>query len=288
MIDIFSELDKKFNIVAKTKNLSQYLNDEQEFNFRGNEKTFFELFAIAFHKWPLNDNYANLESMVEDLEIATITKGYDDELYVEFVLTNEIQCYKFLQLVKNAVKFMKLEYKTFGYNEVFDAVENKIDSIVQKANLDFILDQQKGYYKLIENKPMVRQIAEQTNEEIAYRLYEYNALENKMNKYKKKEILFFLATYTESITKSYKKSQGDIHDLYDSLDFALNKFNVRHDNTKGKKKVNYTSKLTDVEQINLYDKIYDLFLGVLNIQNTTKSLKDIMELKRKFDTKELD
>lgn len=293
MIDIFEELDKKFNIIDKTNNLSDYL-ERKNYYWDGYYYTFFELFENSFHYWDLNDNYPSLVSMLKDLEIiSAMGNDYDHYSFNEhssmltFFFIDEIHCYKFLQLIKNALEFLKVKYKHCGFENQFIIVDNKVKQIVSKVNLDFIFDNEKGYFKLVENKPLVREVAEKTNnKEIAYRLYEYNLIDNKTNLEKKKEILLYLATYTEHITKNYKKKAGDIYELYDNLDFALNNLHIRHDNKKPQKN-SYVSKLTDAELIELYDKVYDLFLQVLTIENTAKSLDDIKSLKKQFDTKQL-
>ncbi len=287
MIDIFAELDKKFKIVEKTRNLSVYLQEEEEYNLYGNHKTFFQLFYIAFHKWEHNDNFEDLADMVEKLKIAKVERGYGykRDVTVKFIINNIIQSCKFLQLVKNATIFLRKEYSLLGSN-IFDAVDNKINVIVQKANLEFVYDEKRKYYKLIDNKPLMKELAERTDKELAYRLYEYNASDNKQNIDKKREILLYLGTHTESITKG-NKSTGYLSKLYDTLDFALNNLHVRHDNKNLKKSKNFIVNLTKSDQIQLYDKIFDLFLAVLIINNTSKSLEDIIDLKNKFDHKVL-
>ena len=226
-------------------------------------------------------NFKDLGEMLEALDIAYVSREYDARLHIRFKIGNEEQCYRFLQLIINAVKFLQDENNWYSALKV---VEFKVKDIVQKANLDFLFDNDLGYYKLIENKPLVRQIAERTNGKLAYKLYEYNAIDNRQNAEKKRSILLYLADYTEPITKGYNRA-GDIGNLYKVLDFALNNCDVRHNNKEGSKKNNFVSELTDEQLVEVYDRIFDLFLQVLSIENTSKSLDYIEEIKDKFDQK---
>ena len=283
MIDIFAELDKKFNIIEKTKNLSRYLTSEYVFIVNGHFESFYDLLQKSFHNWHLNDNYNDLDSMLIDCGIGY--RHYDimyGENVVDLLIKNEKQCYIFLQFHMNALEFLKKEYERFGLFKEFASVETKILSIVNKANLVFIYDTQKRYYKLCENKPLVREIAQNTDKTCATLLYEYNDIEIKDNIDKKKSILVNLATYTEPITKSYTKKSGDIYDLFDNLDFALNNFNIRHNNLKGKNKNDYLLTLNEKQWIELYDYTYDLILATLCQNNTQASLDKIKELRSKI------
>lgn len=288
MIDIFKELDKKFNIVEKTQNLSWYIVEEKEFNYYGNYYTFYELLCRYFHYWELNNNYRNLYQMLLDMQIVECEENdvLDDDIF--FTINNEIQCYKFLQFLKNSLSFLEKSFKG-QYKSIFSALENKILAIISQANLDFYYEESKGYYKLIESKKLVREIADKSSEAVAIRLYEYNTVENKNNLEKKKEILIYLATITEPITKSYNKKikSGDIHDLYHILDFALNNLHIRHDNKTGTKKKEYVANLSDEKLIKIYDQVYDLILEVLSIEYAKDSLSALTEVKDKFDKKNL-
>lgn len=283
MIDIFAELDKKFNIVNKTRNLSRYLTSEYVFNVNGSLESFYQLFQNSFHNWHLNDNYSDLDSMLVDSGIGY--KHYDfvyGEDVVDLQTDNEEQCYIFLQFHMNALEFLKEEYKRFWLSKEFASVENKILSIVNKVNLSFIYDNQKKYYKLCENKQLVREIAQNTDEHIARLLYEYNSVDIKNNIDEKKSILVNLATYTEPITKAYTKNSGDIYELFDNLDFALNNFHIRHNNLEGKKKKDYLLTLNEKQRIELYDATYDLILATLSQSQNQASLDKIKGLKSNF------
>ena len=249
MIDIFEELNKKFNIVEKTRNLSNYIIEEKEINLYGNYISFYDLLDRVFHYWELNNNYKNLDDMLCDMQILNHEEVYylnDCSDTRNFIIKDEMQCYKFLQFLKNSLNFLE-KYLKNNYKEIFNALEIKIKSIVNQVNLDFTYDQSKGYYKLIENKQLVREIADKSCKDVAIRLYEYNAIDNKNNLEKKKEILFYLATITEPITKTYKKKAGDIYDLYHILDFALNNFHIRHNNKSGKNKKELVARMSDEE-----------------------------------------
>lgn len=292
MIDIFKELDKKFNLINICNNLCDYVSKEKPFISGCQSTSFIEIFEDMFHFWPLNKGYNNLDEMLIDIGIKEEVDYPYQKKYGVYTIETEEQCYKYLQFLKNAVEFARHTNKgsyCSNYELVYEAILAKIDFIMNKLNMRFVLNNNEKYYKITENKPLVREIASKSNEEIAIRLYDYNAIENKNNLEKKKEILVYLATITEPITKSYNKKikSGDIHDLYHILDFALNNLHIRHDNKTGTKKKEYVANLPDEELIKIYDQVYDLILEVLSIEYAKDSLSALTEVKDKFDKKNL-
>lgn len=282
MIDVFAELDKKFDIVKKTRTLCNYLTDEYVFFIYCKYSTYFKLLYKSFHKWELNRGYSDLNDFLVDAGVAIKLDLTNKDVDIRFSINNEDDCYVFLQIIKNSLEFMYTEYNELGCDSLFKAIEGKINYIIEKVNLTFIYDEQKKYYKLIENKPLVREIAQNTDIVCASLLYEYNAVGIKDDVDKKKEILVNLATYTESITKSYINTSGDVYELFNNLDFALNNFHIRHNNLDGKNKKDYLLTLNEKQRIELYDATYDLILAVLNQNQTRVPLEKIKRLRSNF------
>lgn len=281
MIDIFAELDKKFNIVDKTSNLCEFLVQTYHFEIGFDTKTFYGVLKENFHGWHLNNNFKNLDDMLGELSFAKLI-GPKYERKISFIIKDENDCYAFLQFIKNANEYLLKKYSTKRVESEFRAVNDKINNIIERVNLKFIYDEQKKYYKLVENKTLVREIAQNTNATCASLLYEYNAVEIKDDVDKKKAILVNLATYTEPITKAYTKNSGDIYELFDNLDFALNNFHIRHNNLEGKKKKDYLLTLNEKQRIELYDATYDLILATLSQSQNQASLDKIKGLKSNF------
>lgn len=279
MIDIFAELDKRFDILEQTANLGTCILTKDDFEEGYQYKTFYSVFDDIFDMWPLNNNFVYLDDMLKELKLLETT-NYDT---IRFYLQDEQSCYAFLQFFKNAFSFALDHFiKNQRYTQRIRGLLNKLDTIADKANLQFIYYRDKQYFKLAEIKSLTKSIAEKQKPEIAVKMYEYHLLDNKNNIAKKREILLALAHETEVITKTYTKTSGDIYDLYDNLDFALNNFNIRHNNVDGKKKQDAFVQLNDTEVLELYDYTYDLIVAVLNQNATTESLNKISNIRTKF------
>lgn len=279
MIDIFAELDKNFNIIEKTANLATCILTKEDFDTGFEHKTFYDVFDDIFDMWPLNNNFVNLDDILINLKL--LQKG--DRGTIRFYLEDEESCYRFLQFFKNAFSFALQYYLKYpAYIKRINGFINKLDNIADKANLQFVYYREKQYHKLAEIKPLTKSIAQKQKTNIAIKMYEYHLIDNRNNVSKKKEILLTLAHETEAITKAYTKTSGDIYELYDNLDFALNNFNIRHNNIEGKKRKEFTANLKEPEMIELYDYTYDLIVAVLNQNATIDSLEKIKLARTKF------
>ena len=73
----------------------------------------------------------------------------------------------------------------------------------------------------------------------------------------KKSILKSLADYFEGKKKLIKLANSS---LENNISFALNNFNIRHNNKSGANSDDFINNITDDELLKLYDEIYFLML----------------------------
>lgn len=281
MIDIFELMDKKFGLKSKTKNLAKYIYEERIFPWGYNKITFYELFSGIFHIWKYNNCYMDLNSMLKDLEIIEFE---DSNMFgkngPDFKLNTNIDCCVFLQFLINALKFAKKCYKGYNYNIQFDTIEVKINYIMDKMNYQIIYSD--GYYKIVDSSPIVRKVAECSDEETAYKLLSYNEVDNVNDIEHKRQILNYLANITEPITKGYDKKSGDKYELYNNLDFALNNLNIRHNNKQGKNENDFIKNINNSDLMDCYDDIFNLIVCVLALNNCEQSYINIAKIREKL------
>ena len=265
MIDVFKELDNKFDLFKQINGLSNLLSRETRY------------FSDTFD-WHFNHNYFrdwHLSSGMMSLYELKQALGLQDDSYYP---TNEYDAIRYLQCSFNVVNFASQKLRKYvDYTEFFSFCKKQFKYIMEKAGLEILEDEAKDYYLIIPKNEKTRKVAElQSDKNVVFKLYEYTANEYKGNIAKKQEILNVLANETELITKSYKKKQGDFYNIYDDLDFALNNFNIRHNNKDGKHYKKHIAELGHGELEKLYDKTYDLILDVILIN-------DYLQGKTEFD-----
>lgn len=281
MIDIFELMNKKFNLLKKVCNIKDYIIKTEVFFWYNDFISFYDLFKKVFHKWEFNNCYSDLDEMLLELGIIKYIKNtYTGEYICQFQLSTKEQCCNFLQLFYNALDFMSRNFENPKFSTEFKVIQNKIDYVIEKANLKFIFD--KRHYLLTDNNPLISNVAEKSDEETALKLLSYNEVENANNIEHKRQILKYLSNITEPITKGYDKKSGDKYNLYNNLDFALNNLNIRHNNKIGKNENEFIKNVDASTLIKYYDDTFNLIVNVLTIHYNKQSFIDIENLKNTF------
>lgn len=281
MIDIFDLMDKKFDLLNKTKNLSDYITKQKIFFLNSSFLSFFEIFSQIFHYWKYNDCYLSAKDLLQDLGIIKFIKPINsNEKIMVFVLSNDTNCCMFLQFLQNALNFTSTYFKDFGFEEKFKVIQGKILYIMGKMHYRFL--RKNGYYTITDSSPIVRNVAEISDEETAFKLLSYNEVENANNIEHKRQILKYLANITEPITKDYDKKSGDKYELYNNLDFALNNLNIRHNNIKGKNENDFIKNVNECDLISYYDDTFNLIVSVLAMNNSEQSFNNIEKIRSTF------
>ncbi len=108
------------------------------------------------------------------------------------------------------------------------------------------------------------------DDDISIKILQYNDYSIVENKEAKKAILKSLADYFEGHKKEIKTYNSN---LENNISFALNNFNIRHNNITGAKANEFIKNICDKELIVLYDKTYFLMLIAFRII----ALKDFEE-----------
>lgn len=117
--------------------------------------------------------------------------------------------------------------------------------------------------------------------DISTKILQYNDYSIVEDKIAKKAILKSLADYFEGHKKEIKAFNSD---LENNISFALNNFNIRHNNITGSKANEFMSSVTDKELIMLYDKTYFLMLiafRLIALKDFEEDIEDIRKNKFK-------
>lgn len=119
------------------------------------------------------------------------------------------------------------------------------------------------------------------NEDISTKILQYNDYTIVNDKEAKRTILKHLADYFEQQKEEIKKYNTS---LEKNISFALNNFNIRHNNIAGNNQNDFMRNITESETIKLYDKVYFLMLIAFRIAALKDFEKDIEDIrKNKFN-----
>ena len=254
-IDYENEFSKLWNMLF-TKKYYQYSNISY---------TLIEMFDKLIVNWKYKGTKCSAEEVVNELGIYDLEKLSIQEAILRIC--------DFIINVREFVKYQKKEID----NEINKIMNNRYYSDVielpssielyDKMMVDLVYELLDGLnYEVIQKEDYQCFIikknvdAEETakvleNEELSSKILQYNNYSIVNDLDAKKSILISMADYFEGNKFKIKNN-----DLEKNISFALNNFNIRHNNKIGKNENKFIKKISDDDLINLYDETYFMLL----------------------------
>ncbi|MBR3003112.1 MAG: hypothetical protein IKF38_06130 [Clostridia bacterium] len=254
-IDYENEFSKLWNMLF-TKKYYQYSNISY---------TLIEMFDKLIVNWKYKGTKCSAEEVVSELGIYDLKKLSIQEAILRIC--------DFIINVREFVKYQKKEID----NEINKIMNNRYNSDVielpssielyDKMMVDLVYELLDGLnYEVIQKEDYQCFIikknvdAEETakvleDEELSSKILQYNNYSIVNDLDAKKSILISMADYFEGNKFKIKNN-----DLEKNISFALNNFNIRHNNKIGKNENEFIKKISDDDLINLYDETYFMLL----------------------------
>lgn len=254
-IDYENEFSKLWNMLF-TKKYYQYSNISY---------TLIEMFDKLIVNWKYKGTKCSAEEVVSELGIYDLKKLSIQEAILRIC--------DFIINVREFVKYQKKEID----NEINKIMNNRYYSDVielpssielyDKIMVDLVYELLDGLnYEVIQKEDYQCFIikknvdAEETakvleDEELSSKILQYNNYSIVNDLDAKKSILISMADYFEGNKFKIKNN-----DLEKNISFALNNFNIRHNNKIGKNENEFIKKISDDDLINLYDETYFMLL----------------------------
>lgn len=255
-----------FDVYNESKTLMHLFKNEKEwYNGHYSESLMQYIDNNFFREMTIRGTYINIETMMTDLGILYSSSNLD----TLFTL-----CEFFLHI--------------FSYHKLFSkrAIE-QVNVILQ--NIYLIMDKtnhvihkigDKQFVIVKKNMASIETAEIVTDEHISNEIMRYNHFAIKGDLEEKRQILNNISQYVEPILKSRKLGQAGYKEIESNMGFLLNNLHIRHNNKEGAKAQEYTVNLKNSELEDWYNKIYDLSLIVimlnehLSVQDEIKSLKN--------------
>lgn len=254
-IDYENEFSKLWNMLF-TKKYYQYSNISY---------TLIEMFDKLIVNWKYKGTKCSAEEVVNELGIYDLEKLSIQEAILricDFIINvREFVKYQKKEIDNEINKIMNNRYYSDVIElpssiELYDKMMvNLVYELLDGLNYEVI---QKEDYQCFIIKKNVD--AEETakvleDEELSSKILQYNNYSIVNDLDAKKSILIAMADYFEGNKFKIKNN-----DLEKNISFALNNFNIRHNNKKGKNENEFIKKISDDDLINLYDEIYFMLL----------------------------
>lgn len=286
IMDIFQELNNKFDLTKQIYNLSSLLGQAKfQFDFDAHSCTFEEYFgAYLLPLWKYNLGRNSLNEIKK--EIGVYYTGYDYSMSVYndkiFIPKNEDEAVKYLQYALNVVKYAG-EQHIFQNEAFINMIVQRVEYILNKINHQWIKHDKEDYYIIVPCNDKTQRCAQlQTDKEVVFLLFEYTSNGLKGDISRKRDILKLLANTYEPIINELKSiDKGNIiAEIANKLSSCFNNFNIRHNNSDPKIAKNYKEGLKafqnkDYEE--LYDAVYDLILDVTLLKEYKEHTSDIYD-----------
>lgn len=233
--------------------------------------------TCEFDNWKNSCHYINCEELKDALKINKMInlcfRGYDISIedilvFIEYILNITSLCEKSILIVTNKVSFTK----------PYPRLIKNIEILLSNLNYEYRYFDKEEKVILVERDSAAFAVADIVEEELAFKVIEYNHYLLKGDLDRKRNILKALADKIEGFRDNLDK------DLSSDFGFLANNINIRHNNLDGKNKKEYLVNIENEELESWYDETYQVMLLCILENNYKESLTNkIEEIKTKIN-----
>lgn len=226
-----------------------------------------------FNEWKNRGRNISINDLFTSLKIRD-KSGLKENSINKLLLYIEV----IVNLFSISIEKMKIEmvdYYSYDW-ETYRLLKENINSLLEDLNYK-ISKLSNGELVIVEKDMLSSSIAE-TNRNVSDKVIEYRRFILKGKIDEKREILNLLANEMEGMKTIFKGTTYS--NLMDDVQFMLNNLNIRHNNIEGKNKKQYVIGLPDEELERLYDKTFDMILGIFIIDKYIRDKNEIDEIKK--------
>lgn len=274
--NIFDIMNEKYDLNKEVTKLDELLNEY----FICVYKTSYSLEEFVdeyvLYHWKNVGSYTNCEEIRNDLGIDDILSSCKKKLgwkcnpngimnYIEYIVN----------LIELSERYINKHFdnSAISFEKEYYQVKRNINILLDRINYEYKYFDEYERAILVEKNAATTLVAEIVEDELAYKVVEYNHHLLKGDLNRKKEILKSMADDVESKLSNLDKS------LSSDFGFLLNNINVRHNNLEGKHKKDYIVNMREEELESWYDEAYQLMiLCILEDHykcNSSKLIKDL-------------
>lgn len=189
-------------------------------------------------------------------------------LYIEVIVN-------LISISIEKVMIERTNYYSYDW-DTYKLLKENINSLLEDLNYK-ISKLSNGELVIVEKDMLSSSVAE-TNKNVSDKVIEYRRFILKGKIDEKREILNLLANEVEGMKAIFKGTTYS--NFMEDVQFMLNNLNIRHNNIEGKNKKQYVIDLPNEELERLYDKTFDMILGIFVIDKYIRDKNEIDEIKK--------
>ncbi|CEQ04078.1 Uncharacterised protein [[Clostridium] sordellii] len=284
--NIFELMKEKYDLVEEVVKIEKLLDEDMITTYEFDEKSgkiyesdefILEDFVDEFllYKWKHCRNYITYAEIRDVLNINEFI-NYCKRGYFSGDLEEIINYIEYILNIINIYETYKSEcIDRVESNQFYDILIRNINILLDHINYESKKFESEEKVLVVEKNPAVTSVAEIVEDDLSFKVIEYNHHLLKGNLDRKKEILKALADKVEPLTENLDKQ------LASDFGFLLNNINIRHNNLEGKHKKDYIVNMQDEELEEWYDEAYQLMLlCILENEYKNNSQGKIKQLKK--------
>lgn len=265
---LFDLLDEELDCAAEYNKLFDMLY-EATMKLGGYQCSYVNLFDNFIKDWKYRGTFINAREIIDSInsKINPISNPEEAILYLcEFVLNiREFFIYKQTRISEGMI----FKDKIFHDN---------VMTILDKLGYESFKEEEYKIKICVKNSDAATtaQIVEDIN--LAKLVLSYNDFRIRNNANDKRDILLKIIKFFEADRPKIKSINKS---LETNIGAAINNLNLRHNNISGKDKVEFTSKLSQEQFVDFYDKVYYMLLMAFRLIELPEVNKEFDELREK-------
>lgn len=284
--NIFELMKEKYNLANEVAKIEDLL-DEDIITLNQIDKEYgtcyeigrftLEEYASEFflHKWKHCGSFIDCDEIRKSLNISSflstcksgfgVLKETDIINYIEYILN-----------ISNLYNIFNVEDdKVIYFDKNYEILIRNINILLDHINYESKKFESEDKVLVVEKKPAATSVAEIVEDDLSFKVIEYNHHLLKGNLDRKKEILKALADKVEPLTENLDKQ------LASDFGFLVNNINIRHNNLEGKNRKEHIVNMPAEELEEWYDEAYQLMLlCILENEYKNKNQEKIKQLKK--------
>lgn len=276
---IFELMKGKYDLASEIIKIEDLLNEETIilYNKSSNSSDEYALEEFvdeyAIHNWKNCQSYIDCEEIRADLDISKFIFKCKSQYSI-----NLIEILNYIEYILNIINMCNIadinDNEEIVFNKTYKILTRNINILLDHINYEMKTFEDEEKVLVVEKNSVATLVAELVDDELSFKIIEYNHHLLKENLNRKKEILKALADKVESLTDQLDKQ------LFSDFGFLVNNINIRHNNLEGKHKKEYIANMENKILEQWYDEAYQLMLlCIIQSKYNSETKSKIKQLK---------
>lgn len=265
-------INRKYNLSDEILTIEKLLREDYY-----NNPSLYLLIDSKFRKWQHRNNLISLNDLYIKTEINNILKNAKTN---KILIDEYIYYAEYIVNILNIVSFNDL----YSCNQAnWTSIKENLFHTLSQLNYEIKYFEEENYFKILNKNWKVSEAAEiiQNTYNLGEKIYLYNHHSLKGKLFDKADILCrFYKVFEDGKEHLLKSNQFTA--LASDIGFLSDKLDVRHAPNKQEKIL--LSGLTNKEQEQWYDELFNLYIDMLILCEHIEKRKDIKELSKKLSS----